>query len=181
MPIPESLRRTTLWRRRLAACLLALPLAAAAQLADQPDWSESKVPPAPKFDQKRLLPIEVGGRFALDFGIDPQTVVVTPDGVVRYVVVASSSRGALNAFYEGIRCGSAQMKTYARFTDGAWHNAEKPEWEPIKLMSSGHTRAIAVQAVCEGRAPRLTTAEIIDQLRQTRPNESSGGLYGRPL
>ena len=181
LPLHKTSRAATLWRHRLAACLLALPLVAAAQLVDQPEWSESKVPPAPRFDLGRLLPIEVGGRFALDFSIDPATIVVTPDGVVRYVVVARSARGAMNAFYEGIRCSSAEMKTYARYTDGAWHNVEKPEWQAIKLMSSPHTRAIAVQAVCEGRAPRLTAAEIVRQFDQIGPNESSGGEIGRPI
>ena len=48
---------------------------------------------------------------SLKFGVDPATIVITGDGVVRYVVVASNQEGgAINAFYEGVRCSTRRSE-----------------------------------------------------------------------
>ena len=38
--------------------------------------------------------------------------------MVRYVVVATSDSGAVNAIYEGIRCDTGRFKVYARHNGG---------------------------------------------------------------
>ncbi len=37
--------------------------------------------------------------------------------------------GAINAFYDGIRCATGEAKTYARFTNGAWDLTPAPRVE----------------------------------------------------
>ena len=101
----------------------------------------------------------------LRYGVDPATIVITGDGVVRYVIVASSPSGTVNAFYEGVRCATAEMKTYARFTGSEWHTVSAPEWKPVKNMISLHTAAVAQQGLCRGRAPRASVSDIVMQLK----------------
>jgi hypothetical protein len=70
--------------------------------------------------------------FGLKFGIDAIDAEQSADGVVRYVIVARSATGAVNALYEGIRCATGQVRTYARknaaanpghrFADGDWRS-----------------------------------------------------------
>jgi hypothetical protein len=99
----------------LAVPLVALTLPATAQLAAQdPDWKELDAPPPPAFELSRLLPFEVSAGSTLKFGIDPATLQLGSDGILRYVVVARSSTGTVNAMYEGLRCSTGEVRTYAR-------------------------------------------------------------------
>ena len=45
--------------------------------------------------------------------IDRTTLAVTPQGEVRYVIVARSSEGVDNVRFEALRCGSAEFRTYS--------------------------------------------------------------------
>ena len=51
---------------------------------------------------------------------------------MRYVVVATSTSGAVNAIYEGIRCNTGEVKVYARHNpDSGWKPARAAEWRPL--------------------------------------------------
>lgn len=134
---------------------------------DDPDWKESDVPPPPAFDQKRLVPIEMPPFMSLQIGVDPATVAIGKDGIVRYVVVAGSkSGGAFNAFYDGIRCATGESKTYARYTAGAWQPLENPDWKKFADVRSNYTRAIARQGVCRGNAPRSSVTDMVEHIKR---------------
>lgn len=133
---------------------------------EAPEWKETGVPPPPAFDVKRVLPIEMPPYMNLKFGVDPATLAVTGDGVVRYVVVATSGSGVVNAFYEGIRCSSEEAKTYARYTGGAWHAVEAPEWKRIDSLNSRYAKELAKQALCRGHAPRVSTSDMVRELKR---------------
>lgn len=128
--------------------------------------SEFKVP---EFDLKRLIQLELNKTSSMQFGIDPQTIEVTSDWLVRYVVVASSPSGARNISYEGIRCQTAEVKTYARYNDGKWLPVAKPVWYPLQAMPSKHALQFAKQAACDGKGPVRTTNQIIYQLKTGNP------------
>ena len=101
----------------------------------------------------------------LKFGVDPATIVINGDGIVRYVVVARSpSGGATNAFYEGVRCATEQMKGYARSSGGAWEIVPEPAWKPIRSMNSSYTKALTLQALCRSGAPRSSVGEMVRRL-----------------
>jgi hypothetical protein len=87
----------------LVALLLAATSAHAQLVTPDPDWKEAEAPPPPALRTDGLIPLDVP-RSALRFCVDPASVAVGSDGIVRYVVVATSSSGAVNAMYEGIRC-----------------------------------------------------------------------------
>ncbi len=135
--------------------------------AQADEWKEAEVPPPPAFNESRLIQIEMPRYSSLKFGVDPATLSVTGDGVVRYVVVANSKTGGggTNAFYEGIRCASEEVKQYARYGDGTWQLAKAPEWKRIDDRNSRYAKELALQGVCRGHAPRASVREIVQQMK----------------
>ena len=99
--------------------LFALPMVFAActahaQLAPvDPDWRETDAPPPPAIKLDGLIPLDMP-RSALRFGVDPASVSLGSDSIVRYVVVAVSATGAVNALYEG-RWAAASVECPSRW------------------------------------------------------------------
>ncbi len=153
--------------RFLPALLLVLAGAAQSQVADvDPDWREAEAPPPPALRTTGLIPLDIP-RSALRFGVDPASVAIGSDGIVRYVVVATSSTGTVNAMYEGIRCTTGEFKMYARYNPGSgWARTQGLEWLPLQdQQHSRHTLAIARNGACLGRAPNRSPAQIQRDLR----------------
>jgi hypothetical protein len=137
-----------------AACNLAY----AQFIADDPDWKESEVPAPPAFDLKRLVPVTVPAQSQLKWGVDPATVKIFPDGVIRYVVVAQSSSGTINALYEGIRCNKGEFRRYARYhRDSGWVMTSDSEW--TSLRSPGLSR-LRNQKLGAAQAPLSTRLSL---------------------
>jgi CNP1-like family len=163
----EFLRGITRWV--LTALMLGAVLAHAQLPANDPEWKETEAPPPPAFDLQRLISFEVRAGSSLVFGIDPTTIQVSKqDGIVRYVVVARSDSGVVNAMYEGVRCTTAEFKTYARaFGDGKWTAVENAEWISLRAkLPSMHTARLARQGVCDGAAPMGSAREIVQALKK---------------
>jgi CNP1-like family len=142
-------------------------LAMAQVVATDPDWKEDSAPPAPAFEIKRLVPFEVSANSPLQWGFDPQTMTIGKDDIVRYVVVAQSPSGVVNAMYEAIRCGTGEWKTYARFNqDSGWTNVSDPKWLALSGGPSPHAARLARQGVCTGNAAASSVREIVQSVRQ---------------
>jgi hypothetical protein len=152
-------------RRFLALALAGACLATSAQVAP-PVWQELDAPAPPALRTSGLIPLEVPGT-ALQFGIDPGSVAVGQDRVVRYVVVATSATGTVNAMYEGIRCDEAQVKLYARHSPASgWVAPRNSDWQPLHATpNSRHSLFIARNGVCLGHAPNGNAAQIVQDLR----------------
>jgi hypothetical protein len=154
---------------RRSAAVLALLLAACAaqaQLATpNPDWKEVEAPPPPSFTTDALIPLDIP-RTALRFGVDPASISIGPDGVVRYVVVATSTTGAVNAMYEGIRCSTGEFKVYARHNPGGWTVVKDAPWRSLHEQAlSRHSLEIARTGACIGRAPNRSASQVARDLR----------------
>lgn len=154
-------------------CLLALLATGfgvhAQGVSDNPDWQETEVAAPPAFNLDKLLNLEMPPYVTLRFGIDPATLVITPDGIVRYVVVASNASGSVTAFYEGIRCATGEVKTYARASGpGLWTANKEPQWRQLNdNLPSRHALAFARQGACDGRAAAATSvADILRAMRK---------------
>jgi hypothetical protein len=145
-------------------CLLPFVMQVRAQLASEdPDWQESEAPVPPAFNKDKLLPLEMPSYVSLKFGIDPSTLSVTPDGIVRYVVVATNPSGSISAMYEGIRCAKGEVKTYARANETTpWRVVKEPQWRALNdNQPSMHALAFARQGACEGATTKANSAEGI--------------------
>ena len=154
---------------RREAALLALLLATAAGHAQfvtpDPDWREAEAPPPPSLRTEGLIPLDVP-RSSLRFGVDPASVALGSDGIVRYVVVAAMAGGAVNAMYEGIRCNTGEFKVFARHEPGrGWVVANGPWRELHEQPVSRHSLAVARNGACMGQAPNHSAAQIVRDLR----------------
>lgn len=167
--------RTTIWastimnKQTLVAIALlcfATGMASAQFIADDPDWKESEVPAPPAFDLKRLVPVEMSKQSQLQWGVDPATVKITSDGIIRYVVLAQSSSGVVNAMYEGIRCNKAEFRRYARHNGiSGWIASTDSDWTPLRNTgASRHPETLARGGMCDGAAPPSSVAEAMRRL-----------------
>lgn len=149
----------------LALLLGTASLVCAQLVPTDPDWREVEAPPAPAFSLEGLIPLELP-RTALRFGVAPATIAVGADGIVRYVVVASSSTGAVNAMYEGIRCATGQYRVYARHNPGSgWVIARDSLWKSLQeAQLPRHSLTIARTGVCVGHGTQSAT-QIARDLR----------------
>ncbi len=175
---PRCLRRPALQCSGAALAFLALAAGAAqnpSQLfSDEPTvWAETEVPPPPAFNTGRLIDIDMGPNVALKFGVDPKSVSIGTDDVIRYVLVASSPGGATTGLYEGIRCATAEVKTYARFNDGKWDVAKTAEWRPlINNAAYRHSLALAKQGGCNNTSPPRNADEMVRAMKDPRTTNS---------
>lgn len=159
---------------KLIWCALLLALNASAQVGTDSDWQETEVSAPPPFNTDRLIPIEMPKYLSVRLGVDPQTFVVTPDGVVRYVMVFTNASGSISATYEGIRCASGEVKTYAQHTSsGQWTPVSDPKWRRLnENQPSKHALALARQGVCDGRTPTgHSAADIVNALKYPKPDQ----------
>ena len=156
-------------RRILALAIACAAVPSFGQLLGDvdPDWKEVEAPPPPALRTQGLVPIEMPAGISLRFAVDPASVTVGPDGVVRYVVVASSSTGAVNALYEGLRCNTAEVKVYARHNpDSGWVPARDAQWQPVQNRpNSRHSLVIARTGACVGQGASGNASEIVRALR----------------
>lgn len=153
----------------LALLLGATGPAWAEPTPDNPDWAESEVPSPPPFDVNKLIPVDVSPNASLVYGVDPATIHISnSDGLVRYVMVASSATGARNVMYEGIRCSTGEFKTYARYSpDGHWNPVARPQWRSMfDNMPSKHALRLAQAGICDGRTPALTVDAMVTRLKK---------------
>jgi hypothetical protein len=152
---------------RIALALAACASTATAQLAAvDPDWREVEVPPPPAVKLQGLIPLEVP-RSSLRFGVDPTSVAVGNDSIVRYVVIAAAQGGAINGLYEGLRCNTGEYKVYARYNAGSgWTVVREASWRSLHdAQNSSHSLLIARTGACVGRAPNGSAAQIVRDLR----------------
>lgn len=153
--------------RSLAVLALALVGAGVgAQIVPaDPDWKELDAPPPPPLRTEGLISLDVRGT-TLRFGVDPASIAIGEDSVVRYVVVARSDSGTVNAMYEGLRCQTGEVKVYAHHQPSAgWVPARSTDWRPIN--DNRHARyslLIARQGACLGHAVNRPASRIARDL-----------------
>jgi hypothetical protein len=150
-------------------------------IPDAPEWKELDTPPPPPLRTQGLIPIEVEGS-RLSFGVDPASISIGSDSIVRYVVVAKGSGGALNAMYEGLRCDGGQVKVYARYTPGqGWVPVTDANWQPLRAgaASTRHSMAIARGGACMETAPNGSASRIAQDLKAPADRRFYGGGVNR--
>lgn len=160
-------------------CLVALVAMASCggALADTDDdydfvpkqWQESEVvlPAAP--EEGRLQSFYVSAVAQSRFFIDPATLTVGEDGVVRYVLVVLTPGGARNVTFEGMRCTTRERRVYASGrSDGSWSKARQVEWVPVRdVYVNRHHAALYLDYFCPGGVIVSSVAEAREALRRT--------------
>ncbi len=172
--------------RLLAAAVLLLPLAAAAQgqqprdrAADLIDFGadknkqEAEVPPPAPPQPGNLIRYDIGRPTSMTFYVDSASVSLMQDGVIRFTSVAKGEGSSQNVAYEGMRCDTREYKTYAYGkADGTWYVLKEPQWRspapprPWMPCAMAGTRRRSISTGtrrCRGGSPRrrLRHVEVV--------------------
>ena len=125
---------------------------------------ELKLPAYPEGDN--LLPFEASAASPHKYYIDPKSLSVGQDGVVRYTLVVRTGGGATNITYEGIRCDLRQVKIYASGgPDGTWARAREPRWTRIVARQVDiHHAVLFRDYFCFGKSSKTPVAQVQDAL-----------------
>lgn len=138
--------------------------------ADKP-WVEvaAQLPAAPR--DADLLEFSVSAVAPHRYYVDPASISVGADRVVRYTVVIRAAGGARNVFFEGLRCETAERRLYAvGQPDGSWTRARDPDWRPIGLTSGREYRkALYEDIFCPGDIRVKDGAEAVANLKRAQP------------
>lgn len=105
-------------------------------------WQEVEISlPAPP-RQESLLAFEVSAATGNRFFIDPASLSVSLDGVVRYTLVVLAPAGGRGITYEGIRCETRERRIYASGrSDGAWSKSRAGQWSKIQEVYANRQHA----------------------------------------
>lgn len=135
--------------------------------AEKKPWEElqAKLPAYPNI--KQVLPLEVASARPTQFFVDPKSIAVSEDGVVRYSLIAKSSSGVLNVSYEGIRCETREKKLYAfGRQDSAWSRNRFAKWEGILPSRNPQQNALYTDFFCPQGDIVRDAAEAISALER---------------
>jgi hypothetical protein len=151
----------------LAAAQAYEPKSEWEKVQEERDWKETEfsLPAVPT--GKGLLEFFVSSASSFKFFIDPQSLSVSTDGIVRYAMVARSAAGVETVSFEGIRCQNETYKVYAFLSGQAWKQADT-DWRPIEPMGVQRRwhNVLRSEFFCPKRIPITTAAEGIDALRR---------------
>ena len=137
--------------------------------AQEVEWVEAEVPDAPAFKTTDGIAIDMPRHVSVKVAVDPATLAIGADGVVRYVAYMTNLSGSVSAVYEGIRCTTDEVKTYARWSSssGQWTRTTEPQWKEINSnLPSKHAFAIARQGACDNHMTRNSVTDTVRALKQ---------------
>ena len=167
--------------RLLILCCVLWSAASGAQPRPDPEeegrgkWTESEVrlPPFPK--AQNLVVFDVSAASSNRFYIDPESISIGSDGVVRYTLVIKGPGGGENISYEGMRCETRQQKYYAfGRRDGSWSNARANEWRRIEYREINRQHGVLyVDYFCpDGKRPVNSAADAVKRFKYGAPPRS---------
>ena len=158
----------------LAALCLAQPAWAALATTWEQDFDdetkewkeiESQLPRVPQ--GKELVLMDMGPYSRYHFYIDPPSVSLGTDGVVRYTAVIKTAGGALNVTFEGMRCETRELKLYATGrSDGTWSRARNTKWERITRYAKPYHFNLYREYFCTSHSRPTPPKVAIDALRR---------------
>ncbi|UCH53772.1 MAG: CNP1-like family protein [Pseudomonadota bacterium] len=139
--------------------------ATATAVEDEP-WREVQVA-IPKFPQDSdLLRIPPQPIDTFKVFVDAKSVTRADDGVMRMTFVIESPTGVRNVVYDGIRCATAEYKTYAIGTpDKRMQELSKARWQVIGPIAPNNYRRHLFQTLVCRKLPIPTPAEFIQGLK----------------
>ncbi len=144
-----------------------------------PNAAESplKYPAAP--NEAGLVSFFVSAGSPHRFMVDADSVSVEKEGVVRYTLVIQASGGARNVSYEGMRCATAERRTYAfGKADGSWSPTRTSGWSKIREAEVNRQHAALYQ---EYFCPGGVIVRSVDEVRRLlrAGGEKQHGTPGR--
>lgn len=154
----------------LLAALLLTPVCLLAEADDwqAPAWRESEVvfPAVPA--REKMHPFFVSAASTHRYFVDPGSLAVGDDGVVRYVLLVETEAGGRNMSFEGMRCATREKRLYASLRrDGEWAPARRVSWERIRDIAPARQHAaLFLEYFCPGGVIVRNADEARRALRQ---------------
>src|SRR4051794_38379675 len=111
------------------------------QFDNEKPWAEiqAQLPPYP--ETENLLQFDAGPASTNLHYVDASSLSVGEDGVVRFSLVIKSPSGAMNVSYEGIRCQTAEKRTYAYGRkDNTWSQARTSKWVDLENIAQNYAQ-----------------------------------------
>lgn len=134
---------------------------------EKKSWQEVAVhlPPAPK--NERLLRFDIGPAARNAFFIDPDSLSIGNDGVVRYTLVVRSPEGVSNVSFEGMRCQTRERRLYAfGRADGSWSKSRNNDWDAVREGGvNRHHAALFQEYFCPSGVIAGSVEEILRAMR----------------
>jgi CNP1-like family len=131
-------------------------------------WAEAKLefPPFPQPAGMVAFSVSVSPH---RYAIDSSSIALGADGVTRFVLIITTTGGAINTTYEGMRCATHEHRTlaYGR-NDKTWSPA-RTRWS--KLVDRDFARLypeLMRLYVCDERGQSQSPAQIIGALRNAK-------------
>jgi hypothetical protein len=123
------------------------------------------LPAAPR--QANLLPFFVSSASEFRFFVDGASISPGKDGVVRYTLIVRSPLGAETVSYEGIRCATGEVKSYAYGrADGSW-TVRPGAWRRFEARGVQRWHdALWREYFCPRELPIRTAAEGVYALKR---------------
>lgn len=165
---------TTGWFYSACALLLVLTLSGCAANKEfketfdtEKPWVEqlAQLPPYPDLDN--LIPLTVQTSADYRHAVDPESISIGEDGVVRFTLVSRSTAGAVNISHEGIRCETRERKLYAIGRDDrTWSRPRISEWQSLDFVRQYYAqRELSRNLLCPNRQIVKSKEEAIKVLK----------------
>lgn len=135
---------------------------------------EMALPALPRDED--LIPFKVNDSASFRFAVDPKSISVGADNVVRYTVVITSDGGGRNVSYEGMRCDAFERRIYATLPKGApaWvpnMGEDRDLWQRMQTRSrNSYAATLATDYFCDGRTVAGKPAKLIYDLKAYAPS-----------
>lgn len=133
-------------------------------------WKEATVDLPGWPDAGELLQVDVDNAgFPFDVYLDPESLSVGNDRVVRYTLVIVSSSGARNVSFEGLRCATREYRRYAYGSGDAWLQARGTTWHKVLDGGmDGYRYILYRDYLCDPLGDDLEVNEILEKVRYSR-------------
>jgi len=116
--------------------------------------------------RERLIEFSVSATSEFRFFVDPASISVGREGVVRYTLVARNPAGADSASFEGMRCSTVEVRNYALGRDGGWVR-RAGDWRSLEGRSVQRWHnALYREYFCPQGQPIASTSEGVRSLRR---------------
>jgi len=122
------------------------------------------IPPFPQADD--LIEVDLSlPEFPFTLFIDPKSLSVGKDRVIRYTVVLRSKNGVENVSYEGIRCQHSKVQRYAYGSGGRFRPVRNRDWRFIRKDGQDRFRTELVDHYFCPLPLGDTERQILDKLK----------------
>jgi hypothetical protein len=137
---------------------------------------QDQLEPLPAFPRAAdLLPVRgETGDSEYNYYIDVNSVSLTSDEVLHYTIVIQSASGSSNIIYEGIRCATKEVKTYAFGTrDGRFARMANPKWTYFFTRGPlGYRTQLVEQYVCDEDGWATDADTVLERLVEHDPRRA---------